>query len=94
MNAELVRRKTKPSRAGWVWEENGKRLSGDFAYICRLRALLAVDDLKLNVIAFGEAFVAFAGDAGIMNENIWTVVAADESVPLGVVEPLYLSLDS
>jgi len=56
----------------------------------RLWALLALDDVELYVIALFQGLVAIQLNCGIVNEDIWPVVAADESVPLGVVKPLDL----
>ena len=56
-----------------------------------MRSFLAVNDLKLHVIAFSQTLVAFTCDAGIVDEHIRSVIAADESVPLGIIEPLNFS---
>src|SRR5258708_28823684 len=62
--------------------------SGDLGYIGRLRPLLSLDDLKLHLVALLQAFVALGGDCAVVNENIRSIVAAEEAVTLGVVEPL------
>ena len=59
-----------------------------------LWALLALDDFKFNVIALLQALVTLRPDRAVVNENIWAVVASDESEPLSIVEPLYLSFNS
>lgn len=92
----MPQKQTQPTAAGL----EGDRLKGpvlrrrQFIDIGRLRPFFAVDDLELDVVTFLEALIAFAGDSGIMNEHIGAVFAADESVPLGVVKPLDLTLDS
>ena len=75
-------------------EQNTSALCRNFIYVGRLRTLLALDDLKFHVIAFRQALVAFAGDAGIMNKYIGPVVASDETVPLGIVKPLHFTFNS
>jgi hypothetical protein len=62
-------------------------------YGVRLRAFLAFDNVELYFIAFFERFVPVQLNRRIVNEYIRPVVASDESVALGVVEPLDLSLE-
>ena len=57
-----------------------------------LRALRPLDDVELNLIALFEALVALALDRTVMNEDIGPVIAAEESVPFCIVEPLNCSL--
>jgi hypothetical protein len=59
----------------------------------RLRAFLPLDDVELHVIALFQSLVAIQLDCRVVNENIWPVVASDESVALGVVEPLYFAFE-
>jgi hypothetical protein len=61
-------------------------------YGIRLRTFLALDNIELDLIALFEGLVPVQLDSGVMNEYIWPVFASDESVALGVVEPLNLSL--
>jgi hypothetical protein len=61
-------------------------------YSIRLWAFLALDDIELDLVAFLERFVPVQLNCGIVNEYIRPVFASDESVALGVVEPLNLSL--
>jgi hypothetical protein len=56
-----------------------------------LRSFLAFDDFKFHFVAFLQAAIAVACDGGIMNEDVGAVLAADESVTLGIVEPLFRS---
>ena len=58
----------------------------------RLRALLALDYVELYLIAFFERFVPIQLDCRVVDEYIWSVFASDESVALGVVKPLDLTL--
>ena len=61
-------------------------------YSVRLRTFLALNDIELDVIALFERFVSVQLNCGVVNEYIRPVFASDESVALGVVEPLDLSL--
>jgi hypothetical protein len=53
-----------------------------------LRAFCALDNVKLDLIAFLEALVAFALDGTVMNKDIGSVVTPEETVSLCIVEPL------
>ena len=57
----------------------------------RLGTLLAFYDVELDLIAFLERFVPIQLDRRVVDEYIWPVVTSDESVALGVVEPLDLT---
>jgi hypothetical protein len=59
-------------------------------YGIRLRALLAFDYIELDLIALFERFVPVQLNCRVVNEYIRPVFASDESVALGVVEPLDL----
>jgi hypothetical protein len=58
----------------------------------RLRAFLAFNDVELDVVAFFERFVPIQLNCRVVDEYIRPVIPSDESVALGVVEPLNLSL--
>src|SRR6266536_2757842 len=54
------------------------------------RALLALHDVELDALAFGERLVAAALDGRMMNEAILlTILGRDEAKALRIVEPLY-----
>jgi len=57
----------------------------------RLRTFLPLNDVELYVIALFQSLVTIQLDCRVVNENIWPVIASDESVALGVVEPLDLA---
>jgi hypothetical protein len=61
-------------------------------YGIRLRSLLALNNIELDLIALFERFVPVQLNCGVMNEYIWPVFTSDESVALGVVKPLHLTL--
>ena len=57
----------------------------------RLGTFLTLDDIKLDVIALFQRFISVQLDCRVMNEYIRTVFTSDESVALGVIEPLYFA---
>ena len=56
----------------------------------RLRTLLALDNVELDVIALFQRLVSVQLDRGVMDEYIRPIFAADESIALCVIEPLDL----
>ena len=61
-------------------------------YGIRLGAFLAFNDVELDLIAFFERFVPIQLNRRVVDEYIRPVFPSDESVALGVVKPLDLSL--
>jgi len=59
----------------------------------RLRAFLPLNDVELNVIALFQRLVTIQLDCRVVNENIRPVITSDESVALGVIEPLDLAFE-
>jgi hypothetical protein len=54
----------------------------------RLRTLLPLNDVELHVIALFQCLVTIQLNCRVVDENIRPVITSDESVALGVVEPL------
>ena len=54
-----------------------------------LWTLCSLDDVELNLIAFFQAFVTFALNGTVMDEDISSALAAEKSVAFCIVEPLY-----
>lgn len=51
-------------------------------------AVIAVDYVKLDLVALGEGAVAIGGDGGLMDEEVFAAfVRFDEAVALLVAEP-------
>ena len=65
-----------------------------FGYVAGLRALRTVNDLELHRLAFLERPEPVALNCREVDEHIAAAVAFDESVTLGVVEPLDLACDT
>jgi len=59
--------------------------------VLSLPALGAFDDIELNLLTFLQAAKAVCLDGGEVNENVLAILAADKTIPLGIVEPLYCS---
>ena len=59
----------------------------------RLRTFLPLDDVEFHVIALFQSLVTIQLDCRVVNENIWPVITSDESVALGVIEPLHLAFE-
>src|SRR5436190_11748211 len=66
----------------------------DLGDVAGLRALGAVDDLEFHRLAFLERTEAVALNSRVVHEDIAAPVTLDESVPLGVVEPLDLACNT
>src|SRR5580698_2134526 len=56
-----------------------------------LPALRAFDHVKLDLLTFLQAAESAGLNGGEMHEDILAVLAADESIALGVVKPLHCS---
>jgi hypothetical protein len=53
-----------------------------------LQALLALDHGELDLLPFVQGTVSFAPNGAVMDEHIGAALALNESVALGVIEPL------
>src|SRR5947208_16325651 len=60
--------------------------------VCRLRALVALNDFELHALAFGQRLVAVPCDCREVDEDVVSAFALDEAVALLVREPLYGAL--
>lgn len=54
-----------------------------------LRPLAALDDVELHFIALFQAFIAIALDRTVVDEDVGSSLAAEESIAFRIVEPLY-----
>ena len=61
-------------------------------YVLSLQTLGALGHVELHGLAFLQALETARLDCGEMHENIFATLAANESVALGIVKPLYCSL--
>ena len=69
----------------------GVRVRVHFADLIGLWSLLALDNVKLNIIAFLKGFVAIRCDSTVVDKNIRAIVAANETEAFSVVKPLHLT---
>jgi hypothetical protein len=53
--------------------------------------LVAIYQLVMNRLSFMQGFVALPDDAGMMHEDILTLILEDKAKTSSVVEPLHLS---
>ena len=58
-------------------------------HLISLWALRALDDVELDFIAFFQALITFALDGAVVNEDVRPAFAAQETIALCIVEPLY-----
>src|SRR3954451_19727818 len=69
------------------------RHASDRADVLRLRALLALGDVELHLLAFLQLTVALAGDVGVVGEDVGaTALLLNEAEALLAVEPLDCAL--
>src|SRR5207249_2426121 len=65
-----------------------------FGDVPRLRTLRAVDNLEFDRLTLFQGPEAVATDCGIVHENVAATLPFNETVALGVVEPLDLTCDT
>src|SRR5262249_60201536 len=66
--------------------------SADHLDVLRLRSLLALGDVELDLLPFLQAAVATAGDRAGVHEHVFTTLDSDEAVAPVAVEPLHSAL--
>ena len=69
----------------------GVLLASRFLYVSSLRTLRSLHDFKLNHISFLQGAITVANNRGIMNEDVGTIIAPNESVTFCVIEPFHRS---
>jgi len=60
-----------------------------FSYVCSLKPLGALYDLKFNRITLVQDAISLAQDCGVVNEHVGTIIPPQEAIPSRVVEPYY-----
>src|ERR1035437_167099 len=53
-----------------------------------LKALVALDDVELDLLPFDKRAISVHGDLGVMNEDVVSALSLDKTEPLLVCEPL------
>src|SRR5690242_10838480 len=87
-------RKTKPSRWTGFGIHTCCGLGRQLRHVACLGALLPLNDLELHVITLLETLIAFIVDSAVVDEDIGSVIAADEAEPFGIVKPLNFSFNT
>src|SRR5271165_3113365 len=59
--------------------------------VLRLPALGAFHYVELNLLTFLQAAKTVCLNGGEVHENVFAILAADETIALGIVKPLYCS---
>jgi hypothetical protein len=91
MPRDAWEQKTQP--IGWVLDKFSISL-GQLGHVVGLRTFLALHDLKLHLIAFLKALVAFRLYSAVVDKHVWSTFLTDESKTLSVVKPLYSAFNS
>jgi hypothetical protein len=68
--------------------------SGSFADVSCLLTLRSLRNFKLYRVAFLKTFVSFRIDGTVVHEYIRAIITSNETIPLGVIEPLDGSFQS
>src|SRR3954452_2806714 len=71
-----------------------RKASRPLAYICCLGSFLALHNLELYRVALLQALVAVARNRAVMDEHVRAIIASDEPVSFGVIEPLHSSFQA
>src|SRR5205814_7596469 len=69
----------------------GEALAGDLD-VFRLRSLLALGDVELDLLPFVQAAVAATGDRAEMHEHVRAALDRDEAITFVAVEPFHSAL--
>jgi hypothetical protein len=64
------------------------RLTACFGDFGCLGPFGSLDNFELNRVPFLKSAIAISRDGGIVYENVWTIIAPNEAIPLGIIEPL------
>jgi hypothetical protein len=59
--------------------------------VLRLPALRAFYYIELNLLTFLQAAKPVSLNSGEVHENVFAILAADKTIALGIVKPLYCS---
>ena len=83
-----TKQKTQPEWLGSMGAlQPGLAVRIQFAYLVSLWPFLALDDLKLDIVAFLQGLVALCRDGTVVNKNVGSIVTSNESEAFSVVEP-------
>jgi len=83
------------------WPAEGRSLPAEFSPGCstsgfrnigRLGTFRPLDDFKLDRVSLLQCAVSIPGDCGIVNENVWAIIAPDEAISFRIIKPFDSSL--
>ena len=57
-------------------------------HLIGLGTLRALDDIELNLVPLAKSFIAILEDGAVVNKQVWPVFPTNETISLGIVEPL------
>jgi hypothetical protein len=70
------------------------RLLGYFSnssYGIGLRTFLSLNDVEFDLVPFFQALVSIELDRAVMNKHVGSIIPANETVTLRVIEPLHFA---
>jgi hypothetical protein len=70
------------------WARVGKINRSDLDYICCLRTFLALNDVKLHFLTFGQGFETITLNSGIVHKHIFSVFTGNKPKSFIIVKPL------
>jgi len=82
------REKKKTGREAPAGEIPSARLAG-FFYIGGLGAFRSLDNFKFDRVSFLQRAVTVPDDGRVMNKDIGAIIASDEPIAFGVIEPFH-----
>jgi hypothetical protein len=85
-----IQAKRKAALAGRLFSPNCTRGLDALDVLC-LPALGTFHYVELNLLTFLQAAKPVCLDGGEVNENVLAILAADKTIALGIVKPLYCS---
>src|SRR5882762_10314318 len=60
-----------------------------FRNIGRLGTFRPLDNFKLDRVSLLQGAISIPGDRGIVNENVWAIIAPDEAISFRIIKPFY-----
>ena len=90
--AEFAEKTEQLKEAAGAASKSEDKIRLDRGHVLRLPSLGSFNDVELDRLSFFQAAEALILDGGVVDENVFSVLAADEAVTFGVVEPLHCSL--
>ena len=87
----MTRTHFRPQQLAVLSSGTCRKTSGRLAYVRGLRSLLTLHNLELHSVSLLQTLVAFTGNGAVVDEHVGPIIASNEPVTFGVIEPLYSS---